>query len=238
MPGTPTFVPEPSLPLPSSIQHVCAPVASPPLSGNATHWSPAFFPSSSAYHKLHPFNWLRAPSAELGRDHVRLPVSHLHAIGNRCRGRRVCISMDELEGKGNHHVHERGVWFYYARGCTDLHYDVGRTLMARNKVDAALRLAALAQHRNLSAAPPDCNLAPRGSDCNLGQRLRLHAYMHAYTHTCIHACMHAYIHRSAAPEAQIAISPEAQIARFLRQGPLGNGSVHLKARYARTYVRT
>ena len=105
--------------------------------------------------------------------------------------------MDELEGKGNHHVHERGVWFYYARGCTDLHYDVGRTLMARNKVDAALRLAALAQHRNLSAAPPEAQIAisppedqiaisARGSDCTL-------TCMHTHIHAYMHACMHTYI---------------------------------------------
>ena len=40
-------------------------------------------------------------------------------------------------------VREKGVWFYYARGCSDLFYDVGRTLSARNKVDAALKLAQL-----------------------------------------------------------------------------------------------
>ena len=60
--------------------------------------------------------------SQLGHHHARLPVVHSSA-GSRLRRS------------------ERGIWFYYARGCSDLHYDVGRTLAARHKVHAALRLA-------------------------------------------------------------------------------------------------
>lgn len=34
----------------------------------------------------------------------------------------------------------KGMWFYYARGCSDLEYRTGRTLSAKNRLHAALKL--------------------------------------------------------------------------------------------------
>ena len=55
-------------------------------------------------------------NGELGRDHAWLPVAHTSG--------------------GN----EVGMWFYYARGCSDFYWNSGRTLLVRNRYDLALRL--------------------------------------------------------------------------------------------------
>lgn len=34
----------------------------------------------------------------------------------------------------------KGMWFYYARGCSNLEYDTGQTLAAKNRLHAALKL--------------------------------------------------------------------------------------------------
>jgi len=59
------------------------------------------------------------PSPELGRDGAFLPVTH---VGGPHRGP----------------TDSGGLWFYYARGCSDLLWDMGRTLVARNRVHAAV----------------------------------------------------------------------------------------------------
>mgnify|MGYP006936354893 CR=1 FL=1 len=56
------------------------------------------------------------PNAELGRSHARLPVTHMRA--------------GPAEGK----------WFYYARGCSDFAWNVGRTLLVRNRYHLVVAL--------------------------------------------------------------------------------------------------
>lgn len=60
------------------------------------------------------------PPAELGRAYSVLPVTHTRA-GSSSR---------------------RTVWLYYARGCSDLGWGMGRTLLSVNREDLALRLMA------------------------------------------------------------------------------------------------
>lgn len=60
-----------------------------------------------------------APAAELGQNFAWLPVTHTRAGA------------------------ALGLWYYYARGCSDMAVNVGRTLLARNRVHGALMLEAL-----------------------------------------------------------------------------------------------
>jgi hypothetical protein len=60
-----------------------------------------------------------APEPALGRDGAWLPVTHTRA------GTAL------------------GMWYYYAAGCSDLGLNVGRTLLAPNRVGAALMLESL-----------------------------------------------------------------------------------------------
>ena len=62
-----------------------------------------------------------APPRELGVDHAWLPVTH-------------------LGGPHKGPTDSGGLWFYYARGCSDFLWDVGRTLLARNRVHLAVQL--------------------------------------------------------------------------------------------------
>ena len=75
---------------------------------------------------------------ELGRSHQRLPVTHRST-------RKPALSLGKVVSRVSnlHHRLEHGVWFYYARGCSDLYYSVGNMLAASNKVDAALQLATM-----------------------------------------------------------------------------------------------
>ena len=57
--------------------------------------------------------------AGLGVDEQLVPVTH-------------------MADKTNHAG--RGIWFYFARGCSDLLWDVGRTLLSRNRAHAAMLL--------------------------------------------------------------------------------------------------
>jgi len=69
-------------------------------------------------------NWYRNVSCEtapeLGVSHAWLPVVHTYDLHQKW-------SLP-------------GVWLYYARGCSDLLWNVGRTLLALNKFDAAVLL--------------------------------------------------------------------------------------------------
>ena len=53
---------------------------------------------------------------ELGRSHSWLPVSHTHT---------------------QQHAWQPGLWFYYVRGCSDFEWDMGRTLLVRNRCHLA-----------------------------------------------------------------------------------------------------
>ena len=58
------------------------------------------------------------PDEELTRQHAVLPVTHVRA-GDGAKGT---------------------IWFYYARGCSDMGWGMGRTLLARNRQDLAIKL--------------------------------------------------------------------------------------------------
>ncbi|EOD14077.1 hypothetical protein EMIHUDRAFT_103547 [Emiliania huxleyi CCMP1516] len=100
--------------------------------GRGSTWSPWMSLSSVAFEKQDPDRWF----AELELSGVpgapfhgapMLPVTHQSAI------------FGHSSVKQNAHNRERGV--------CDLWYDPGTTLVALNKVDAALKLAALSSHR-------------------------------------------------------------------------------------------
>ena len=59
---------------------------------------------------------------ELGHSHRLLPVTHVRAD-------------DESED-----VSMRGTWFYYARGCSEMLWDTGRTVAGQTKLHVALSL--------------------------------------------------------------------------------------------------
>ena len=69
-------------------------------------------------------NWYRNVScetaSELGVSHAWLPVVHTYDLHQKWR--------------------LPGGWLYYARGCSDLLWNVGRTLLALNKFHAAVLL--------------------------------------------------------------------------------------------------
>lgn len=56
---------------------------------------------------------------EVGRSHMQLAVSHTHTL---------------------QHVWQPGLWLYYMRGCSDLSWDVGRTMLVRNRCELAILL--------------------------------------------------------------------------------------------------
>ena len=78
---------------------------------------------------------------ELGRSHVALPVTQ-----------RWTKKPSVLPKISVRHKEERGLWLYYARGCNDLQYSVGRTIAARNKAHAALKLASMVNGSSKAAA--------------------------------------------------------------------------------------
>lgn len=63
-------------------------------------------------------------NAELGVNHALLPVTHTHT-----RSDSTVV----------------GLWFYYARGCSDVAWPVGRTLLVRNRCHAAVAVHQRAQ---------------------------------------------------------------------------------------------
>jgi hypothetical protein len=56
---------------------------------------------------------------ELGRDYAWIPVTHTHTM------------QDGLQV---------GIWFHYMRGCSDITWNVGRTMLARNKCHASVKI--------------------------------------------------------------------------------------------------
>ena len=82
-------------------------------------WVPWQAPIGVAFHRRVPC----ALNAELGVSHARLPVTH---------------TRPDPEGQPNRQP-DGGLWFYYSRGCSDLYFDVGRTLTARNVPHARWR---------------------------------------------------------------------------------------------------
>ena len=83
----------------------------------ATHFGAFRLPQALGYLRELPCE----PSASslLGRDNVYLPVTH---VGGPRRGP----------------TDSGGLWFYYTPGCSDLLWAMGRTLLTRNRVHAAV----------------------------------------------------------------------------------------------------
>ena len=63
-------------------------------------------------------------NAELGLSHALLPIAHTHTKSDSA---------------------VVGLWFYYARGCSDAAWPVGRTLLVRNRCHAAVAIHQRAQ---------------------------------------------------------------------------------------------
>jgi len=105
-------------------------------SPSADFWRPWQLPASMAYRRLDPTPFLdvAAPPWPLGTSGAWLPVTHVQA--------RLQPTNQWWRASASHLARERGLWFYYAAGCSDLYYHAGTTLAARNRADAALRLAA------------------------------------------------------------------------------------------------
>ena len=89
-----------------------------------------------AYRRLDPTPFLdvASPPWPLGASGAWLPVTHVQA--------RLTPSNQWWRASASHLARERGLWLYYAAGCSDLYYQSGTTLAARNRADAALRVAA------------------------------------------------------------------------------------------------
>ena len=83
---------------------------------NMTHasWSTFAFPRGIRY--IDPIAQI---NDELGRDHAKLAVSHTHT------------KQDPLQV---------GLWFFYMEGCSDFCWDSGRTVLVRNRCEAAVLL--------------------------------------------------------------------------------------------------
>ena len=86
--------------------------------GGATWHSPVLPPSVDFLDAI-----ACEPAGELGRSHAKLPVTHTSVFGEKAPWRR-----------------RNGLWFFYARGCSDFAWDVGRTLLVQNRYDLALTL--------------------------------------------------------------------------------------------------
>lgn len=61
-------------------------------------------------------DWPYHLNRELGRSHHRLPVTHTQTL---------------------QHAWQPGLWFYYMRGCSDLEWEMGKTLLVRNRCHLA-----------------------------------------------------------------------------------------------------
>ena len=91
-----------------------------PLPCENSSFTPFAFPVGLQYR--HPDLAPCPAPGELGVHNAWLPVTHTCPAGS----------------KG-----ARGLWMYYARGCSDMLWNVGRTLFARNRCHAALLLEQL-----------------------------------------------------------------------------------------------
>ena len=119
----PTPAPPPPSPQPRTVYRlpaaiadertaVCSPWATGAPKGS---WHPYLFPKQMSYHPNS--HYCERRPADLGIDGAWLPVTHT-------RDRTA--------------LHSGGVWLYYARGCSDLLWHMGRTLLARNRAHSAI----------------------------------------------------------------------------------------------------
>ena len=68
-----------------------------------------------------------------------------------------------------------GLWFYYMRGCSDLHLNVGRTLAVRNRCEAAILLEQRASRLTLSHDTAIKRVAARLEKLRFGGNAREYA---------------------------------------------------------------
>jgi len=80
---------------------------------NDGSWSSFAFPRGVRYLPVRHFN------QELGVSHASIPVTHTQARQDPW---------------------QVGLWFYYMRGCSDFLWNVGRTVLYRNRCDAVVEL--------------------------------------------------------------------------------------------------
>ena len=82
----------------------------------ARSYTAAFFPPGLRYLNDQGCD---SPPVELGVDYAWLPVSSTHTVRRPVAG---------------------GLWMYYMRGCSDFAWQVGRTMLVRNRCHAAVEL--------------------------------------------------------------------------------------------------
>ena len=93
-----------------------------------TTWQPWRFPSGAHHDRLDGTGWLDGGLPRiLARNETWLPVVHQRSASKVTAGR------------------DFGMWFYFALGCSDVYFNTGHTLTARNRLHATLLLAR--QHR-------------------------------------------------------------------------------------------
>ena len=93
----------------------CTSCSSPGQCPRTSHFYAFRLPQGVAINKDRPCS----PPEELGHDDAYVPVTH---VGGPNRGP----------------TDSGGLWFYYARGCSDLLWHMGRTMLARNRIHAAV----------------------------------------------------------------------------------------------------
>ena len=121
---------------------------------------PSWLSSYSLYAAPPPLRYLKnnsctTPNNELGQSHARLPVSHTKSYSEA--------------------AWHMGLWFYYMRGCSDLHLNVGRTLAVRNRCEAAILLEQRASRLTLSHDTAIKRVAARLEKLRFGGNAREYA---------------------------------------------------------------
>ena len=93
-----------------------------------------------------------------GRMRVQRPALCAETPENsavRFDGLRVPVARTSIEAENSREVANRGgLWFYLATGCSEVTWDIGKTLVALNSVDAALRLQKMLLRRLQSQSDP------------------------------------------------------------------------------------
>ena len=73
----------------------------------------------------------------------------------RFDGLRVPVVRTSIEAENSREVANRGgLWFYLASGCSDVTWDIGKSLVALNSADAALRLQRMLLRRRQAQSDP------------------------------------------------------------------------------------
>ena len=144
---------------------------------SADFWRPHPRAPALPAHAFFLANQSCSPHESLGRNDSVLPVTHVRRRGEK-------------------NPQDSGIWLYFAQGCSDFGWNVGRTLLARNKQDAALML----QERV-------CACPRAAASRKVAKLVRIHAAKYAAS----------LASRNPASSA----SPEARIAALLEDAAAG-----------------